>query len=127
MIKVKYECGNNMSQVWVYTRSSVKHREDMVSEMYERPTMNQIKISNDHEGTASPYWVIIDPRQNFRTDIEGVYNISNMITGPFFSRETAEEYLKKTRYNFGRNAIVFCMSGCYSQEWCDAIRIKGGE
>lgn len=53
-----------------------------------------MKISDKNEGTAYPFWIIIDPRQNFRTGIDGVYSISSMITGVWMSREAAENYLK---------------------------------
>lgn len=78
-----------------------------------------MKISNKNESTSYPYWIIIDPSQNFKTNVEGLFNIANMITGVFFSRESAEDFLKRTRYNFSPNAKVFCHSGCYSQEWID--------
>lgn len=76
-----------------------------------------IKISAKHEGTSYPYWIIIDPRQNFKTNENGIYNIARMITGIWFSRESAEEFLKKTRYNFSENAKVFCHSGNYSEDY----------
>jgi hypothetical protein len=78
-----------------------------------------MKISKDCEGTSYPYWIIIDPCQNFKTNEDGIYNIANMITGVWFSREKAEEFLKRTRYNFGPNAKVFCASGTYSEDWTE--------
>lgn len=75
----------------------------------------QLDISEKNEGTRSPWWTIIDPRQNLKTDVDGIYNIASMITGPFFSREEATQYLQNHRYNFGKNAKVYCHSGCYGQ------------
>ncbi len=74
-------------------------------------------VSTENEGTSSPWWVIIDPKQNFRTDKEGVNHIAHMITGPFFSREAAQNYLSGRRYNFGPNATVYCHSGYWSSEY----------
>ena|SRR3989338_2920217 len=82
-----------------------------------------VTVSGKHEGNDSPWWLIIDPRQNFYTCQEhGVHNIANMITGPFFSRESAQAHLTARRYAFGKNACVFAHSGYYSNEYKEAIR-----
>ena len=72
---------------------------------------------NTHESTSYPFWMIIDPSQNFKTDEDGIYAIANMITGIWFSREAAENYMKIKAHHFSKNAKVFCHSGCYSQDW----------
>ena len=72
--------------------------------------------SSDNEGTRLPYWIIIDPKQNFDTNEDGIYKIASMITGVWFSRELAQKYLDNHRYNFGKNAVVYCHSGCYSED-----------
>jgi hypothetical protein len=82
----------------------------------------EIEISQENEGTSMPWWVIIDPRQNFETGNQGLHNIADMITGPFFSRHSAEKFLRQTRYNFGKTAAVYCLSGCYSYEYSNAIK-----
>ena len=74
-------------------------------------------ISNKNEGTSYPYWAIVDPKQNFNTNSDGVHHIASMITGIWFSREAAEDFLQRTRYNFSKNAKVYCFSGCYSTDW----------
>lgn len=78
-----------------------------------------MKISDKNEGTSYPFWIIIDPHQNFSKGSQGLHNIAGMITGVWFSRETAEEYLKNHRYNFGEGARVYCHSGCYSGDWIE--------
>jgi hypothetical protein len=78
-----------------------------------------MKISEKNEGTSHPFWIIIDPRQNFKTNNQGLHNVAGMITGVWFSRESAQEFLDRTRYNFSDNARVYCHSGCYSQDWID--------
>ena len=86
--------------------------------------MAKITLSVDlenNEGTESPWWAIIDPRQNFLTDSDGIYNIANMITGPFFSRESAERHLEERRNAFSGYARAFCFSGCYSSEYKKAV------
>jgi len=67
-----------------------------------------------HEGVDSPYWLILDPKQNMCCDI---YELSAQIVGVFFSRKDAEDYLQCHRYNFSNRAQVFCMSGCYSNKY----------
>ncbi len=83
----------------------------------------EIEVSEKNEYTAEPWWTIIDPRQNFiTTKDDGIYNIAGMITGPFFSRKAAQAFLTATRYNFSKNAKVFCHSGCYTLEYKNAYR-----
>ena len=78
-----------------------------------------MKISDKNEGTAYPFWIIIDPRQNFKVNSDGIYNIASMITGVWFSRESAQEFLDRTRYNFSEHARVYCHSGTYSNDWIE--------
>ena len=77
----------------------------------------ELEVSDKNEGTRSPYWVIIDPNQNFRVDHESIHFIASMITGLFFSREEAEEYLKRRRYAFTKNAVVYCHSGHHGDQY----------
>lgn len=84
--------------------------------------MNKIIISGDNEATESPYWIIIDPSQNFNLGNKGVYNIAGMITGIWFSRKSAEDYLSCRRHNFSEHAVVFCCSGHHSKEYGDAVK-----
>ena len=71
----------------------------------------EIEVSEKNEATASPYWLIIDPRQNFRCDEQGLCNIASMITGPFFSREEAQQVLEIRSHHYTKNACVYCHSG----------------
>jgi len=82
----------------------------------------EIEVSEECEATSYPYWLIIDPRQNFKTDNDGLHNVASMITGPFFSREEGELVLKAQRYNFGTGACVFCCSGHNSPQYRAAMR-----
>lgn len=82
----------------------------------------ELEISEKNESTNAPWWLIIDPSQNFNVNDDGLYAIAGMITGPFFSRESAQEFLDRTRYSFSKNAKVYCHSGCYSDEYVKAIR-----
>lgn len=76
-----------------------------------------VVTKGDNEATRLPWWAIVDPKQNFNTDNQGLHNIASMITGPFLSRESAENFLKATRYNFGKGAHVFCFSGHASRDY----------
>ena len=79
----------------------------------------QLEVSELNEGTESPYWLIIDPRQMMSPDC---HTVASMITGPFFSREEAQTHLSNRRYAFGENAVVYCHSGHWSYQYKNALR-----
>lgn len=79
----------------------------------------RLTISDENEGTEAPWWVILDPCQMMKPDI---HTLAGMVTGPFFSRGTAETYLYNHAYNFSKRAQVFCMSGYRSKQYKDAWR-----
>lgn len=79
----------------------------------------RLKVSKNNEGTAAPWWCIMDPRQMMSPD---VHVLAGMIEGPFFSREAAEESLRRRRYAYGKNAAVYCMSGYHSHEYRNACK-----
>lgn len=66
------------------------------------------------EGTESPWWVIIDPRQMMRINVD---EVAGMVTGPFLSRAAAQAELDNRRYAYGKHAVVYCMSGYRSRSW----------
>ena len=82
----------------------------------------KLKVSTDTEATASPWWMIIDPRQNMKVNSYGISNIAAMITGPFFSREEAEAHLEARRYAYSKNAGVYCDSGWRSRQYDTAYK-----
>lgn len=82
----------------------------------------ELDVSREHEDTAEPWWIIINPQQNLRKGDSGVYAIANMITGPFFSRQEAQEHLQARRYAFSKDAKVFCHSGCWTKQYKEAYR-----
>jgi hypothetical protein len=83
----------------------------------------------DNEGTESPWWMLIDPKNIYDTiagvaehgdtpDMSYVLNaIAFAVEGPFFSREDAETYLKNRRYAYSDEAKVWCGSGYRSQKY----------
>lgn len=90
----------------------------------------------DNESTDSPYWLIIDPgpirsRVEDYTDDDGKVHqfdpnehmeglldaITSCITGPYFSREDAENHLSGRHYEFSKDAYVYCHSGYWSPKW----------
>lgn len=79
----------------------------------------EIEVSDKHESTSSPWWLIIDPRQMMKPDC---HDVAHMITGPFFSREEAQKHLEQRHYAFSKIAVVYCHSGCYSRQYDDAYR-----
>lgn len=74
----------------------------------------EIEVSTLNEGTDSPYWLILDPRQMMSACVESV---ASMITGPFFSREEAETHLKNRSHAFGKKAVVYCHSGYWAKQY----------
>ncbi len=83
----------------------------------------QIDVSSENEGTDSPWWFIVSPRSGFLSNPEA---IASCITGPFFSREEAEEQLTRRRYDYSKKAIVWCASGYHSGQYKTALREHEG-
>lgn len=81
------------------------------------PTNEIIKTlrSAENEATAEPYWLILDPIQNMSCDI---YQLASQITGPFFCRDDAQEYLDAKKHRYSSKAKVFCHSGYASRKYC---------
>lgn len=77
-----------------------------------------IDVSEKNEGTNAPWWIIIDTMGI--TKIENFQNITPMISGPFFSREHAENYLKNNKHNYSDDAIVYCKSGFHNHKYVSA-------
>lgn len=86
----------------------------------------ELELSKENEGSDSPYWLILDPNQNMRANI---HVLAGQITGPFFSRESAQKHLENRRYAFSKRARVYCHSGYWSAEYKNAIKkaVKGEE
>lgn len=80
-------------------------------------------IDREHnESTAFPYWIIVDPaRVHLSRMDQRVHEIAAAITGPFFSRKRAQEFLDATRYNFSKHAVVYCASGHKSAHWIELL------
>jgi hypothetical protein len=87
----------------------------------------EIELSEACEATAYPWWMIVDPKQNFKTNEQGAAAVAmGMITGPFFSREAAQNELTRRRYAYGKGACVWCACGYRSYEYTEAIdKAKG--
>lgn len=89
----------------------------------------ELEVSEECECTRSPWWVIVDPKQMMKPDCFDV--MIGMITGPFFSRKEAEDFLSSHRYNYSKRAVVYCASGCwsgqYDKAYNDAIKSKGAD
>lgn len=79
----------------------------------------EIEVSDKNEGTDAPYWLILDLVQNMKLDIRV---LAAQITGPYFSREDAENHMKNRKYNYSKRAVVYCLSGYYSDQYKMAIR-----
>jgi hypothetical protein len=95
---------------------------DMLEQAVQRHTQAAVSEATeplasytDTEGTANPYWLIIDPHQMLKPDC---HSVATMITGPFFSREVAQQHLDARRYAFGKHAAVYCHSAYWSKQYC---------
>jgi len=87
-----------------------------------KKTLKQVFNNDLNEITASPYWLIITPRQLMK---KSASSIAGCITGPFFSREAAELTLDQRRHHFSKDAVVWCCSGHMSpvyERFCQNIR-----
>jgi hypothetical protein len=80
----------------------------------------ELDVSTENEGVGAPWWIIIDP---FVKNIETAEQVSGMITGPFFSKEAAENYLFSKRYHFSNKARVLCKSGSPSAQYSYAYHV----
>lgn len=82
-----------------------------------------IEVSEKTEGTSYPWWAIISMlRVEKDRKLVSTGDIIRSITGPFFSREEAEQELESRRYLYGVSAVVWCMSGYLSGQYAEAIR-----
>lgn len=92
---------------------------DPEGERMSRKAKIEIEVSLENEGTADPYWFIVDPKQNMGLS---AFQAATQITGPFFSREEGEAHLRAARHHFSHRAVVWCHSGCYSGQYSEKYR-----
>jgi hypothetical protein len=85
----------------------------------------ELEISDNNEGTAYPWWLIVDPKQMMKP--EAGYVAMGMITGPFFSREEAQIFLDAKRHRYSKRAVVWCSSGYDSISFRQACEKSGGK
>lgn len=111
------------------------------------PIITDTLKNADNESTAAPYWLIIDPSpvksalQYSSEENEGHIQVADLedecvverilemipscITGPFFSREDADNHLKARRYAFSESTYVYCHSGYYSKKYLNLCKEIG--
>lgn len=82
---------------------------------------DRITTGGDNECTSYPWWAIVDPRPAIAPRHALVGRFASAITGPFFSRASAEEVLRSRRYRFGKHAAVYCFSGHMSPDYMERI------
>lgn len=85
-------------------------------------TIKETLENADNEATAAPYWLILDPKQNMCC---GVHELASQISGPFFSRGDAQNFLDRTRYNFSKKARAYCHSGHMSMKYAKLCKDAG--
>lgn len=79
----------------------------------------QLEVSDRCEGTSYPWWIILDPGHMWTGTIDG---IASMVTGPFFSRESALAHLCAREHAFTDKARVYCHTGHHSPEYVQAFK-----
>lgn len=78
-----------------------------------------LDISEQNESTSFPWWFIVNPHFGTTSNPE---NVASCVTGPFFSREEAENELKYRSYDYSKKAIVWCGSGYHTNSYRKAIQ-----
>lgn len=71
------------------------------------------------ESTSFPWWFIVCPHNHIRFSQKNNFaaTIAMSIIGPFFSRESAENHRLSRVYEYGRDSIVWCGSGYWSNDY----------
>ena len=99
------------------SNASCLHRECGVGTMLLSTKQKTVTITfptTDTEATRAPFWIIIDPRQMMRPD---VYRVASMVSGIFFSRDSAQSYLNANPHHYSKAARVYCHSGHFSYDY----------
>jgi len=97
----------------------IKEYSDLKTKKEDMKEIIETLKNADNESASSPYWLILDPKRNMRCNI---HELAGQITGPFFCREDAEDFLERTRYNFSSRAKTYCLSGNYSKKYDNLCR-----
>lgn len=84
---------------------------------------NLVMGSTDNEGTSYPVWFILNPPGGLvRPDM-----LPHVFVGPFFSRESAENQMKRIRHNLGKKPYVWCASGEDSPDYIHLRKLLKGD
>lgn len=70
------------------------------------------------ENKVAPYWLIIDPRQMLKPSASV---LGSFLSGIFFDRASAQDYLNAKKYNFSNRAKVCCLEGNMSSVYSSAF------
>lgn len=94
---------------WRLVAEDAPSGEDLPHELAMR-----LRAWTDSEFTEYPLWAIGEMH-------EGIGFV--WVCGPWFDRESAEAFLKAKRYRYGKDAIVYCLSGGQSSNYQDVQEI----
>lgn len=92
-----------------------RERDDALAKLASAP--DRITTTGHNDFTSYPWWAVVDPRPGIVRRDEAVSQYALAITGPFFSRASANEYLAAHRYRHGTLAAVWCFSGHASHDY----------
>ena len=93
----------------------IPHGSDLEDSTHDAAIGRALREAYEFDGmTAEPFYVIIDPGQIMKPDC---YSTSGQVSGLFFSRKAAQDYLKARRHHFSDRAVTFAMSGHHSRAW----------
>ena len=107
-------------RLWLIKKLNAVPNEDWVRYKQISDALPNIKDSDKNEGTDSPWWAIIIPRQIMRKDPHEI--ASCIVDGVWFSRESAEAHLNSRWSEYGSGAIVYCFSGYWSAEYKQLLK-----
>jgi hypothetical protein len=102
-------------QEWIKQIEGLEKENAILNGILNISTFNSLQC----DYTNSPFWIIVEPKQILKKDAE---QIASCVTGIFFSRESAQQYLDAHCYNFADNTIVYGCAGHHNDEYWQAIK-----
>lgn len=78
------------------------------------------EFKKDMRGPFTYAYYILDPKQNMKCSVEA---LASQITGPFFSRSSAEEYLNFNSHQFSMRALVYGISANPSKLYSNLLEV----
>ncbi len=97
-----------------------KIQEAALAELLQRLREYGSLDSRQREATQSPWWAIIDPdalAASLADPGDVLSAVARAISGPYFSRASAEHYLMVRGCEFSKSAVVYCLGASRAFQW----------